>query len=111
MNHLITFVARAVLRADVDNPLDGVTPNINAFGNDFSSKVTLILSGLWALALALTAGAVLWNGAKWGYAAKFQHSPEGAMEGSDAFRKSLMAFAVVAGASVILGVVLFIVQG
>jgi hypothetical protein len=87
------------------NPLDGVAPDISVFGVKFQSAIQLILGGIWALALVLVAAAFLWNLAKWGFARQRGHSDD-IEEGASGAKKSGIAFAAVAGASVILGGIL-----
>jgi hypothetical protein len=97
------IIRSAVLSAQ--NPLDGVTPDISVFGVKFQSAIQLILGGIWALALILVAAAFLWNLAKWGFARNRGHSDD-IEEGASGAKKSGIAFAAVAGASVILGGIL-----
>lgn len=99
------------LVTDVTNPLEGVTPSIEVFGVDFSGRLAIILGGLWGLVLALTAGAVLLGGGKWAWASRVTHSSDGVMEAAGQFKTALIAFGCVAGASLILGAVIWIVQG
>lgn len=91
----------------IDNPLDGVTPSISVFGVKFEGAVQLVLGGLWALALILLAGAFLWNLMKWGVARNRGHSDD-IEEGAAGVKKTGIAFGATAGASVILGAILFI---
>lgn len=86
----------------IDNPLDGVTPSIDVFGVKFEGAVQLVLGGLWALVLILIVGAFLWNLMKWGVARNRGHSDD-IEEGAAGAKKSGIAFACAAGASVILG--------
>jgi hypothetical protein len=95
----------------VVNPWGGVTPNINVFGITFSSRLTLILGGLWALAMVAAGVAVLMGGAKWSWAVKVSHSSEGAMEAAGQFKGACMGLAAVAGVSVITGAIIWMVQG
>lgn len=99
------------LAGAVDNPLDGVTPSMDVFGLEFAGRVSLILAGVWALVLIASAAAVLVGGGKWAWATKVAHSSEGAMEAAGQFKTALVAFACVAGASVILGGIIWMVQG
>ena len=99
------------LAGTVDNPLDGVTPSIEIFGTEFSGRASVILAGIWALVLVAAAAAVLVGGGKWAWATKVAHSSEGALEAAGQFKTALVAFACIAGASVILGGVIWMVQG
>jgi hypothetical protein len=99
------------LAGAVDNPLDGVTPSMDIFGLEFSGRVSLILGGVWAMVLAASSAAVLVGGGKWAWAVKVSHSVEGALEAAGQFKTALVAFAGVAGASLLLGAIIWMVQG
>lgn len=86
----------------MENPLEGVTPNLDVFGGEFGGAITLILGGIWALALVFVAGAFLWNLAKWGIARQKGHSDDIA-DGAEGAKRSGIAFGATVGASVILG--------
>jgi hypothetical protein len=94
-----------IITAAADNPLDGVTPNINVFGVQFQGAIQLILGGIWALVLILVTAAFLMNLGKWGIARQRGHSDDIA-DGADGAKRSGVAFAAVAGASVIIGGIL-----
>lgn len=100
-----TLSTDIIIATAVDNPLDGVTPNINVFGVQFQGAIQLILGGLWALVLVLVVGAFLMNLGKWGIARQRGHSDDIA-EGADGAKRSGVALAAVAGASVIIGGIL-----
>lgn len=99
-----TLTTRSVSAA-AENPLDGVTPNINVFGVQFQGAIQLILGGLWALVLILVTAAFLMNLGKWGIARQRGHSDDIA-DGADGAKRSGIAFAAVSGASVIIGGIL-----
>ena len=100
-----SILTTVTIPAAADNPLDGVTPNINVFGVQFQGAIQLILGGLWALVLILVTAAFLMNLGKWGIARQRGHSDD-IEEGAAGAKKSGIAFAAVAGASVILGGIL-----
>jgi hypothetical protein len=100
-----TISSEIIIRTAAANPLDGVTPTLAVFGVKFTGAIQLILGGIWALALVLVAGSFLWNLAKWGFARQRGHSDD-IEEGASGAKKSGIAFAAVAGASVILGGIL-----
>ena len=100
-----TLASEIIIHTAAANPLDGVTPSLQVFGMKFQGAIQLILGGLWALALVLVAGAFVWNLAKWGFARQRGHSDD-IEEGASGAKKSGVAFAAVAGASVILGGIL-----
>ena len=91
----------------IDNPLVGVEPSLDVFGVKFKGATQLILGGIWALVLVGIAAAFLWNLAKWGIARQRGHSDD-IEEGAGGVKKSGIAFGAAAGASVILGGVLFL---
>lgn len=102
-----TISNEIIVRTAIDNPLDGVTPSISVFGVKFEGAVQLILGGLWAVVLILLTGAFLWNLMKWGVARNRGHSDD-IEEGAAGAKKTGIAFACAAGASVIIGALLFI---
>jgi len=106
----LNYLASRVL-TDVTNPLEGITPSLEVFGIEFQGRVTIILAGIWALVLTASAGAVLLGGGKWAWASKVSHSTEGALEGAAQFKGAAIAFGVVAAASVVLGAIIWVVQG
>ncbi|MFE4080408.1 hypothetical protein [Paenarthrobacter sp. YIM B13468] len=100
-----TITRETIIRTAGDNPLGGVTPNINVFGVQFTGAMQLILGGLWAIVLFLLAGAFLWNLMKWGVARQRGHADD-IEEGASGAKKTGIAFGAAAGASVILGGIL-----
>ncbi|MFM9431983.1 hypothetical protein [Arthrobacter sp. MP_2.3] len=100
-----TILNEVIIPAAADNPLDGVTPNIDVFGVKFKGAIQLILGGIWALVLILVTAAFLWNLGKWGVARQRGHSDD-ISDGADGAKRSGIAFAAVAGASVIIGGIL-----
>ncbi len=102
---LSTILNEVIIPAAADNPLDGVTPNIDVFGVKFKGAMQLILGGIWALVLILVTAAFLWNLGKWGVARQRGHSDD-ISDGADGAKRSGVAFAAVAGASVIIGGIL-----
>ncbi|WP_402377997.1 hypothetical protein [Isoptericola rhizosphaerae] len=93
------------------NPFDGVTPDITVFGVKFENTITLILGGLWALCLVGGAIGMLLGGGKWALATKVTHSVEGALEGSEGFKKAAIATGVIALIGMIFGAIMFITSG
>src|SRR4051794_22553520 len=100
-----SILTNITIPAAADNPLDGVTPNINVFGVQFQGAIQLILGGIWALVLILVTAAFLMNLGKWGIARQRGHSDDIA-DGADGAKRSGVAFAAVAGAGVIIGGIL-----
>ena len=106
----LNYLATRVL-TDVTNPLEGITPTLDVFGIEFKGRVSIILGGIWALVLVAAAAAVLLGGGKWAWASKVSHSTEGALEGAQQFKGAAIAFGVIAGASLVLGAIIWAVQG
>lgn len=100
-----TVSTNIIIATAVDNPLDGVTPSLSVFGVQFEGATQLILGGLWALVVVLVAGAFLMNLGKWGVARQRGHSDDIA-DGAEGAKRSGVALAAVAGASVIIGGIL-----
>ena len=103
-----TFTA---LAGKIENPLYGVDPKLDAFGVEFKGKIQLILAGVWALALVGAAMAVILAAGKWAWASRVTHSSEGVMEGAGQFKNAVTGFGAAAGASLVIGAILFVVQG
>lgn len=99
------------LTSAIDNPLTGITPSLDVFGVEFEGRIQVIIGGIWALAIAISAIAVIIGGAKWAWAAKVTHSADGVMEGAGQFKTAAVAFGVVVGVSLVLGAIIWIVQG
>lgn len=105
---IATLVSYTVVPADVWNPLSGVSPNPEVFGVKFESKLTLIIAGVWALCLAGAVIGMLFGGGKWALHTKITHSAEGALEGSDVFKRAALAFGILAGMAIVVGAIIFI---
>lgn len=102
---LATITNELIIRTAAENPLDGVTPNIDVFGIQFKTAGQLILGGIWALGILLVTGAFLWNLSKWGFAKHRKHADDMA-EGAEDAKRSGLALGAVAGASLIIGGIL-----
>ena len=55
----MSIVNEVIVPAAANNPLDGVTPNINVFGVKFQGAIQLILGGIWAALLGAVAGLLI----------------------------------------------------
>lgn len=113
LNTLISKVelgaGSAILLADkIDNPLDGVTPNIDVFGVKFSGAIAVLLGGAWALALAFCVFFMIKNAAAWG-AARQRGMSDDMEDGATGLKRSSIAFGVVAGIGVLVGAIIAIV--
>lgn len=84
------------------NPLDGVQPDLSAFGPAFNSKVALVLGGLWALVLIGIAAYFLVAALKYARAKRRGHDDD-LGEGAQHLKGSAIAFGIAVGASTILG--------
>src|SRR5699024_12618255 len=80
---MLETVKTAAILASVDNPFDGVSPSLDVFGKEFDSKTTLILGGVWAIAILACGFALLKNGGKWGFARKRGQIGDGEEAASD----------------------------
>ncbi|WP_147794711.1 hypothetical protein [Cellulomonas sp. Y8] len=98
------------LPADIPNPLDNVTPDLNVFGVKFTGAVQLALGGLWAAVLFYTVAAVIIGLAKWAWAKKVSHNREALAEGANEFKQALIVFGIAAMLSLIIGAVLIFAQ-
>lgn len=102
-----TTAAHLALPA-ADNPLDGVSPNLNVFGPALNAKWKLLVAGIWGAVLAVIAVAFLLSLGKWAYSKKITHNVEALTEGAGAMKQSLLAFGAAALAAPILGAVLWV---
>lgn len=109
MNNLATTVLMA-LPAEIKNPLDGVSPSIDVFGVKFSGAVGIILGGIWALALAIMAGRLIWSFVTW-VAAKRNSRQQDLMDSADDLKAASIGMGGLVGVSLIIGAIIFFVQG
>ena len=97
------------LRSDVTNPLDGVSPNIGAFGGTLQGKVTLIAGGIWGLVLVGIAIYFLMAWVKYARAKKAgMHDDLGA--GAENVKTAALAFGGAVAAPALLGGIIYIVS-
>jgi len=106
---MLETVKTAAILASVDNPFDGVSPSLDVFGKEFDSKTTLILGGVWAIAILACGFALLTNGGKWGFARKRGQIVDGEEAASD-FWTSVWATAAVVGVPLIVGAIIWILR-
>lgn len=92
------------------NPLDGVTPSFEALGVQFEGAVQMVLGIVWMGALVAGVLAMLITGGQWAIANQVTHHEESIAAGSKNFRRAAVAFAVIAGISIVVGAVLLFVQ-
>lgn len=102
-------VKTEMVLASVKNPFDGVSPSWDVFGKEFDAKVVVILGGLWALFILACAVALIKNGAQWGWAKKNGQLVDGD-QASDGFYTALKATAVVIGAPLIIGAIIWVMS-
>ncbi len=70
------------------NPLCGVTPNPGAWGTELSSKVGVLLSGIWWLVLVACVIAVLISFVQWAWAKNVSHSDSAMAAGTKHLARS-----------------------
>lgn len=97
-----------VLADKVDNPLKGVTPKLDVFGVKFTNAISLILGGVWALALVGAVFFILKNSASWA-AARQRGMSDDMEDGATGLKRSALAFGFIAAAGVIVGAILNLV--
>lgn len=96
--------------ASVENPFDGVTPSIDPLGSEFNNTALLILGVIWGLVILVAAAFVVIHGLSWNTAARVTHSPEDAAQASKKFQHSVIGLAVIVGAPIIVGGVIFLLS-
>ncbi|MBF6171132.1 hypothetical protein [Nocardia blacklockiae] len=92
------------------NPLDGVTPRFDLFGNALDQAWKRVVAALWAAVLIGCAVRVIVSAYKVRSAKSRGYSNDLA-EGMDEFRDSLVALALAGLASPIVAAILFVVGG
>lgn len=106
----MSVAASIALPAQDDyNPLEGVTPNINAFGTEISDLTVLILGGLWALVLAFAVGYFLIGVGKWAAARKSHHDEE-LTKGAAQMKTGALAFGTGVAAPLIVGAIVSVIN-
>lgn len=91
-----------VLAEKIDNPLKGVSPNLEVFGVKFTNAISVILGGAWALALVVAVFFMIKNGASWA-AARQRGMSDDMEDGATGLKRSSLAFIFIAGLGVIVG--------
>lgn len=95
--------------ADVKNPLEGVTPNLGAFGNTLQGKFVLIVGGIWAIVLIGIAIYFLMGWFHYSRAKKTgMHDDLGA--GAEKVKTAALAFGGAVAAPALLGGIIFLVR-
>ncbi|WP_159096625.1 hypothetical protein [Miniimonas sp. S16] len=94
----------------VTNPFDGVSPNISVFGAEFNAMLTLILGGIWGIALLYTGGQALIGGIKWSNASRQNYSAEIVDESAGHAKRALAAFGFTVGVPLILGAIIVLLS-
>lgn len=99
--------AAKVLAAAPPNPLDGVTPNLDAFGATARGKITIVLGAIWMVVILVCAAYFLLGIASYGRAKKAgMHDDLGA--GAERMKTAGMAFGCAVAAPMLLGAVIFV---
>lgn len=91
------------------NPLDGVVPDINAFGTEVSGLVVVLLGGIWAIVLAFAVGYFLIGVAKWAAARKSHHDEE-LTKGAAQMKTGAVAFGTGVAAPLIIGAIVSVIN-
>lgn len=105
-----TTTAVILASGAVPNPFDGVTPNFNVFGAELNATATLILGGIWGLALLWTGGQALIGGIKWSSASRQNYSPEIVDESATHFKRALVAFGAIVAVPLLLGAIIVLLN-
>ncbi|MEV0287900.1 hypothetical protein AB0H36_27620 [Kribbella sp. NPDC050820] len=102
--------AKCDKNAAVWNPLCGITPNAGAWGSELSSKVSVLLSGIWWLVLVACVAAVLLSFAQWAWARQVSHSESEMAAGTKHLKRSGVAFGCAVFASSVITAIINVVQ-
>lgn len=93
-----------------ENPLDGITPNLDVFGGALNDVWARVVAGIWAAFLAasgINLIAALYKIRK-ARAGGYQSELSDSM---DSAKTAAVAFGAIAAAGVIMGAILFVVNG
>ncbi|UGQ60469.1 hypothetical protein LSF60_23605 (plasmid) [Rhodococcus pyridinivorans] len=96
--------------AQTDNPLDGVRPSMEVFGPTFQSTWSRIAGGIWGAVLAASAINLIISLYKIRKARAGGYQSE-LSDSMDSAKTAGVAFGCVAGAGIIVGAILFLVNG
>ncbi len=101
-----TTHAGIVPMAGIDNPLDGILPDFTVFGAKFTAWWQKLLGALWAIAILVTIGFLIWGIAKMGKAD--DGNPGVYRQGQQAAKAAGIALCCEAALTVIVGAILAI---
>lgn len=93
------------IQSEVNNPFEGVSPNIAPLGAGFDNALTVILGIIWGLVLVYTAVKLLTSFGKFAGARKQGHYEE-LGDHTDELKRRGIALVSVAGFGVIIGALL-----
>ncbi|UTT51219.1 hypothetical protein [Rhodococcus gordoniae] len=96
--------------AQTDNPLDGISPDLGVFGPTFQSTWSRIAGGIWGAVLAVSAVNLIISLYKIRKARAGGYQSE-LSDSMDSAKTAGVAFGCVAGAGIIVGAILFVVNG
>ncbi|WP_251054632.1 hypothetical protein [Microbacterium sp. ISL-59] len=102
-------ITEVIVHAAIDNPLDGVLPDFSIFGVQFTALWQKVLAGIWGLALVFSVGYLIWGIVQMGKSD--DGNPNAYKQGRKAAMAAGIALACLAGLTVIVGAILFIVGG
>ncbi|WP_072803375.1 hypothetical protein [Rhodococcoides yunnanense] len=107
----ITLAATGVAHAQtIPNPLDNINPDVGLLGPALNSTWKRVVAAIWGGCLVVISIWVITSALK-AKKSRGRGVSSDLSEASEDFRLSLMALGAVAGASVIIGAVLFLVGG
>lgn len=96
--------------AQTDNPLDGISPDLGVFGPTFQSTWSRFAGGIWGAVLAVSAVNLIISLYKIRKARAGGYQSE-LSDSMDSAKTAGVAFGCVAGAGIIVGAILFVVNG
>ncbi|MBC2586928.1 hypothetical protein [Rhodococcus aetherivorans] len=107
---MVLMTAGIASAQGAENPLNGVTPNMNVFGDALNETWTRVAAGIWGAVLAVSAVNLITALYKIRKARSGGYQSE-LSDSMDAAKTATVAFGCVAGAGVIVGAILFVVNG
>ncbi|WP_245687994.1 hypothetical protein [Rhodococcus phenolicus] len=107
---LLLMTAGLASAQGAENPLNGIKPDMSVFGGAFNETWARVAAGIWGVVLAGSAINLMVALYKIRKARAGGYQSE-LSESMDAAKTATIAFGAVAGASIIIGAILFIVNG
>lgn len=97
-----------IIRAAIDNPMDGIIPDFNIFGTEFTELWQKILAGVWGIGIIIAIVFII-LGAVGMSSSSAGGNPQEHKTARKQFFGALIALAVLAALAVIVGAVLALV--